>query len=414
MLRQTGFAVFGYREYRLFWIAAAFSNIGMWTLVYGRLWLMRTLSDSEILLGSVTAATMAPVMIFSVWGGVVADTVNRLRLLRFTRLLFAVAGFVTAVLIATDTIEAWHLLAISAVTGVMLAFDIPTRGAMVASLVPREQLPSAIALYSVVFGGAAILGPSLFHPLVSAVGMEGLFFIVSASYVLTVLTLMRMDHTPHQARPDVASNTDGSPRLVVKVRARVRDMVDGVKYVRRETAIAVLIVYGVVIGIVATPLETLLPVITQEVYQGDTETYGRLLLAVGIGGLVATFTITFIGSRAKPPVYLAIGGAAVGVCYLMFGVVDVFMFAVAIAGVVGGLTVVKGTMSTTVVQTLVSDEFRGRVMSLMNFTWGAQAAGALFMGALAQVWGAPFAFGVAGVLGVVATIGVWLVALRKL
>ena len=146
----------------------------------------------------------------------------------------------------------------------------------------------------------------------------------------------------------------------------------------------------------------------------DTETYGRFLLAVGIGGLVATFTITFIGSRAKPPAYLAIGGAAVGVCYLVLGVVDVFMFAVAIAGVVGGLTVVKGTMSTTVVQTLVSDEFRGRVMSLMNFTWGAQAAGALFMGALAQVWGAPFAFGVAGVLGVVATIGVWLVALRKL
>ncbi len=414
MLSRTGFAVFGYREYRLFWIAAAFSNIGMWTLVYGRLWLMRSLSDSEILLGSVTAATMAPVMIFSIWGGVVADTVNRLRLLRFTRLLFAVAGFVTAVLIATDTIEAWHLLAISAVTGVMLAFDIPTRGAMVASLVPREQLPSAIALYSVVFGGAAILGPSLFHPLVSAVGMEGLFFIVSASYVLTVLTLMRMDHTPHQARPDVDSAAAGSTRLVVKVRARVRDMVDGVKYVRRETAIAVLIVYGVVIGIVATPLETLLPVITQEVYQGDTETYGRLLLAVGIGGLVATFTITFIGSRAKPPVYLAIGGAAVGVCYLVFGVVDVFMFAVAIAGVVGGLTVVKGTMSTTVVQTLVSDEFRGRVMSLMNFTWGAQAVGALFMGALAQVWGAPFAFGVAGVLGVVATLTVWQLALRRL
>ena len=78
MLRRTGFAVFGYREYRLFWIAAAFSNVGMWTLIYGRLWLMRTLTDSEVLLGMVTAATMAPVMVFSVWGGVVADTVNRL------------------------------------------------------------------------------------------------------------------------------------------------------------------------------------------------------------------------------------------------------------------------------------------------------------------------------------------------
>ncbi len=425
MLRRTGFAVFGYREYRLFWIAAAFSNVGMWTLVYGRLWLMRTLTDSEILLGLVTAATMAPVMVFSVWGGVVADTVNRLRLLRFTRFLFAVAGLVTAVLIATEIIEAWHLLAISAVTGVMLAFDIPTRGAMVASLVPREQLPSAISLYSVVFGGAAILGPSLFHPLVSAVGMEGLFFIVSASYVLTVVTLMRMDHGLHEVKPRavlpdsrVRGGNDGTATEKSSIgsgaRARVRDMVEGVKYVRRETAIAVLIGYGVVIGIVATPFETLLPVITQEVYQGDTETYGRFLLAVGIGGLVATFTITLIGTRAKPPLYLTIGGVAVGLCYFAFGAVDAFMFALGIAGVVGALSVVKGTMSTTVVQTLVTDEFRGRVMSLMNFTWGAQAVGALFMGTLAQLWGAPFAFGVAGVMAVLATVGVWLVALRRL
>ncbi len=459
MLRRTGFAVFGYREYRLFWIAAAFSNVGMWTLVYGRLWLMRSLTESEILLGSVTAATMAPVMIFSVWGGVVADTVNRLRLLRFTRFLFAIAGLVTAVLIATDTIEAWHLLAISAVTGVMLAFDIPTRGAMVASLVPREQLPSAISLYSVVFGGAAILGPSLFHPLVSAVGMEGLFFIVSASYVLTVLTLLRMDHQPHFAGTKPLSQSTQSPspsqgeikrgsqrsevsgvcpgedggdqqqpplsppwerarvrrnRILASTRARVRDMVEGIKFVRRESAIAVIIGYGVIIGIVATPLETLLPVVTQEVYNGDTATYGRLLLAIGIGGLVGTFGITLIGTRSKPPLFLALGGVAVGICYIAFGAVDLFIFALAIAGLLGGLSVVKGTMSTTVVQTLTSDTFRGRVMSLMNFTWGAQAVGALVMGTLAQLWGAPFAFIVAGIAAIIATLAVWQLALRRL
>ena len=456
MLKRTGFAVFSYREYRLFWIAAAFSNVGMWTLVYGRLWLMRSLTESEILLGSVTAATMAPVMIFSVWGGVVADTVNRLRLLRFTRFLFAIAGLVTAVLIATDTIEAWHLLAISAVTGVMLAFDIPTRGAMVASLVPREQLPSAISLYSVVFGGAAILGPSLFHPLVSAVGMEGLFFIVSASYVLTVLTLLRMDHEPHFAgtaspsrsnpslypsqgeikrgaqrsevgavrEPPLRRGYSLSPpwerarvrgnRLLTSTRAHVRDMAEGIKFVRRESAIAVIIGYGVIIGIVATPLETLLPVVTQEVYNGDTATYGRLLLAIGIGGLVGTFGITLIGTRSKPPLFLALGGVAVGICYIAFGAVDLFMVALAIAGLLGGLSVVKGTMSTTVVQTLTSDTFRGRVMSLMNFTWGAQAVGALVMGTLAQLWGAPFAFIVAGIAAIIATLAVWQLALRRL
>ena len=420
MLRRTGFAVFGYREYRLFWIAAAFSNVGMWTLIYGRLWLMRTLTDSEVLLGMVTAATMAPVMVFSVWGGVVADTVNRLRLLRFTRFLFAIAGLVTAILIAAELIEAWHLLAIAAVTGVMLAFDIPTRGAMVASLVPKEQLPSAISLYSIVFGGAAILGPSLFHPLVSIVGMEGLFFIVSASYILTVLTLLRMDHRIHQVGQNIPqilpnpSNPSSKGGLAVQAKARVRDMLEGIRYVRRETAIAAIIGYGVLIGIVATPFETLLPVVTQEVYGGDTETYGRFLLAVGIGGLVATFTITLIGTRAKPPLYVAIGGIAVGICYVVFGAVDIFIYAVAIAGFVGALGVVKGTMSTTVVQTLVSDQFRGRVMSLMNFTWGAQALGALLMGTLAQIWGAPFAFIVAGAAAVIATLTVWQLVLRRL
>lgn len=415
MLRRTGFAVFGYREYRLFWIAAAFSNIGMWTLIYGRLWLMRTLTDSEILLGMVTAATMAPVVIFSVWGGVVADTVNRLKLLRFTRLLFAMAGFVTAVLIATDVIQEWHLLAIAAVTGVMLAFDIPTRGAMVASLVPKEQLPSAISLYSVVFGGAAILGPSLFHPLVSAVGMEGLFFIVAASYVLTVLTLMLMDPTRHstlhmKSREAIGQKSSFSSAA----KERVRDMIDGVKYVRRETAIASIIGYGILIGIVATPMETLMPVVTEEVYFGDSATYGRLLLAVGIGGLIGTFTVTLIGTRSKPPLYMALGGVSVGICYIVFGAVDIFMFALIVVGAIGGLSVVKGTMSTTVVQTLTSDTFRGRVMSLMNFTWGAQALGALLMGTLAELWGAPFAFMVAGILAVVATLGVWQFSLRRL
>lgn len=415
MLRRTGFAVFGYREYRLFWIAAAFSNVGMWTLIYGRLWLMRTLTDSEILLGMVTAATMAPVVIFSVWGGVVADTVNRLKLLRFTRFLFAMAGFVTAVLIATDVIQEWHLLSIAAVTGVMLAFDIPTRGAMVASLVPKEQLPSAISLYSVVFGGAAILGPSLFHPLVSAVGMEGLFFIVAASYVLTVLTLLLMDPTRHTTAHMMNSDAiERKSSYASAAKQRFRDMIEGVKYVRRETAIASIIGYGILIGVVATPMETLMPVVTEEVYLGDSATYGRLLLAVGIGGLIGTFIVTLIGTRSKPPLYMALGGVSVGVCYIIFGAVDVFLYALIIVGVIGGLSVVKGTMSTTVVQTLTSDTFRGRVMSLMNFTWGAQALGALLMGTLAELWGAPLAFIVAGVLAIVATLGVWQFALRRL
>lgn len=415
ILKNTGFTVFAYREYRLFWIAAAFSNIGMWTLVYGRLWMMRTLTDSEILLGAVATATLAPVMLLSLWGGVVADRINRLHLLRFTRFLFAGAGLLTGILIFTDVIQAWQLLVISAFTGILLAFDIPARSAMVAALVPKEQLPSAISLYSVVFGGAAILGPMLFHPLVSAIGMEGLFFIISASYLLTVVTLIRMDPGLHYAMNRATrEQTTDALHVSKAVGDRVDELVDGLRYVRRQPGIAMTIGYGIVIGLVASPFETLLPVVTEEVFSGDSATYGQLLLSTGIGGMIATLGITVIGARARPPLYLAIGGLALGISFIILAMLDNLLFALPITAIIGISSVLKGTMSTTVVQTLVTDEFRGRVLSLMMFTWGAQAIGALLSGILAQMWGAPTAIFVSGVIAIIITAIVWQLALRRI
>lgn len=421
-LSDTGFSVFRLREYRLFWIAAAFSNVGMWTLIYGRLWLMRSLTESEVMLGLVTAATQVPILVFSLWGGVLADRLNRLRVLQLTRLLFAASGFITAALIATGAMNEWILIAIATATGIMLAFDIPARSAMVASIVEKDQLASAISLYAVVFGGAAIVGPILFPLLVEVGGMEGLFAIVAASYLLTVVTLLMMNPEPHK-RSSFAAHTEspapkaagGQPkRERGAFGSRVAELVDGLRYVRENSAIAYVIGYGIVIGVIGSPLETLLPVVTDEVFSGDTDTYSRFLLFIGIGGIVATFGITLLGRRAHPARFLAGAGVLVGIAYIVFAAVDVLALALGIACVMGTLAVVKGTMSTTVVQTLASDEYRGRVMSLMMFTWGAQAAGAVFMGAIAQFADAPSAFAVGGLLVIVATVTVWFLALRKL
>ena len=426
-LSDTGFSVFRLREYRLFWIAAAFSNVGMWTLIYGRLWLMRSLTESEVMLGLVTAATQVPILVFSLWGGVLADRLNRLRVLQLTRLLFAASGFITAALIATGAMNEWILIAIATATGIMLAFDIPARSAMVASIVEKDQLASAISLYAVVFGGAAIVGPILFPLLVEVGGMEGLFAIVAASYLLTVVTLMMMNPEPHK-RSSFAAHTESSVQNAASEQAadgqperergaigsRVAELVDGLRYVRENPAIAYVIGYGIMIGIIGSPLETLLPVVTDEVFSGDTDTYSRFLLFIGIGGIVATFGITLLGRRAHPARFLAGAGVLVGIAYIVFAAVDVLALALGIACVMGTLAVVKGTMSTTVVQTLASDEYRGRVMSLMMFTWGAQAAGAVFMGAIAQFADAPSAFAVGGLLVIVATVTVWFLALRKL
>ena len=257
--------------------------------------------------------------------------------------------------------------------------------------------------------------------------MEGVFAIVAASYLLTVFTLLGMRPELHQRSSFTASSDESATSATSGVAAevpgrsergafgsRLAELLDGLRYVRSNTAIAYVIAYGVIIGVIGSPVETLLPVVTDEVYRGDTETYSRFLLFIGIGGIVATLGITLLGRRAHPARLLAGAGILVGIAYIAFALVDVLALALGVAGVIGTLSVVKGTMSTTLVQTLSSDEYRGRVMSLMMFTWGAQAAGAVFMGAIAQFADAPSAFAVGGLLVIVATATVWFLALRRI
>jgi MFS family permease len=396
ILSGTSYSAFKYREYRLFWIAAAFSNLGMWSLVYGRLWLMRTLTGSELMLGLVATANLAPVLIFSMWGGVLADRFNRLKIVRFTRGLFAVTTLGTAVLIQSGNVEPWHVLAISATTGTLLAFDIPSRSAMVATIVPKEHLAGAIALYSIVFGAAAIVGPMLFDPLVSAWGLEGLFYIIGTTYVLTVLTLMMMKTSGH--------------KVAATSKTVIGGLVQGFVYLKHQKSISSVILLGVTLGLFGTSFDTLLPVFTEEIFSGGTDVFGQLLLGAGIGGLTATTAITLIGRRVRPALYLVIAGVGLGAAQLTFARIDVLSLAILVAGIIGGFKVVLGTMNTTVVQTLVDEEFRGRVMSINQLTWGASALGGLIMGYLAQRFDAPTAMTFGGSVAIVATVlvGQWL------
>jgi len=390
VLSGTSYSAFKYREYRLFWIAAAFSNIGMWSLVWGRLWLMRTLTESEVMLGLVATANLAPVLIFSMWGGVLADRFNRLKIVRFTRLMFAVATLGTGALIQSDLVEPWHVLAIASVTGTLLAFDIPSRSAMVASIVPKEHLAGAISLYSIVFGSAAIIGPILFRPLVGAWGLEGLFYVIGASYILTVVTLLMMTPSGH--------------KVAATSKTAMGGLIQGFSYLKQQKTIASVIFLGVTLGLFGSSFETLLPVFTDEIFNGGENTYGNLLLGSGIGGLTATTAITLIGKRVRPALYLVVAGVGVGTMQLIFARMDVLSVAILVAGVMGGFKVVLGTMNTTVVQTLVDEEYRGRVMSINQLTWGASALGGLLMGFLAQKFDAPIAMTLGGAVAILATV----------
>jgi len=390
LLQNTGFTVFRYPEYRLFWLAAAFSNIGMWALIYGRLWLMYELTDSPLMVGLVPTSSLGPVLLFSMWGGVVADRVNRLVLVRWTRGMFSALAILTGFLILTNVIQVWHVFSISVATGILLSFDIPSRSAMLPALVPKAHLASAIALYSLVFGGAAIIGPAVLAPLVDLWGLEGVFFLIGGAYALTVLALLFMKSSRHQKHNRLISIMEG--------------LLEGFRYLRCNTIILGIVALGVVAGIFGNSFEALLPVYTDKVLNQGIETYSRLLLSAGVGGLIATLTVAVLGPQVRPPTFFITAGLGYGLGILVLSQISGFAWATIDMALIGAFHVVFSTMSITLIQTLTVDEFLGRVMSIQQLSWGATAIGGILMGAVAETWGVSAALSLGGLTLTTATL----------
>jgi len=360
---------------------------------------MRTLTDSEILLGLVITANLTPVILFSLLGGILSDRYNRLKILRFTRFLFAIATFITGILIHTNVAEPWHVLVLASITGTLLALDIPARSAMVARIVPKSHLPGAIIMYSIIFGGSAVVGPLIFAPLVSVFGLHYLFYMIGSAYVFTVLTLFMMRLSNHSTR---AQTNVGN----------IKSLVEGFVYLKNQKTIKYIIMLGILVGLFGTSFETLLPVFTDEIYFGGSETYGRILLFLGSGGLLGTLILTFIGKRLSNFQALIVATILVGTSLIVFSFISNLSVALMIVPIIGLVTVAKGTIGTTVIQTLVDDQFRGRIMSLQQWSWGASAFGGIFTGIMAQYFGAPITLFLGGLMTIVISIYTGLLLFR--
>lgn len=394
-LMRSGFTVFRYRDYRLFWLAAAFANLGMWSLTYGRLWLMHDLTHSPLMVGLVTTASLGPLLIFSMWGGVVADRVNRLKLIRLTRAILSVLALLTGVLIATEIIRPWHLITISVATGVLLSFDGPARAAMLPALVPQAHLASAVSLYSIVSGAAAIVGPAFFAALIELWGIAGVFFLNGVAYALNVVTLLFMKPSDHQptSRPQTL----------------VRALIEGVQYIRTHRVLGSVILLTAVASMFGTTYQTLLPIFADQILTGGVKTYSHLLLVAGIAGLFASVIMTILGPRVSPALFMLWAGLGWGLGLLMLAFVSWWAGVVALVGVISASRVVFATMNTTLSQSLSADALRGRVMSVQGFAWGMTALGGLLMGAVAEGLGVSAALAIGGITTTSATgaVAVW-------
>lgn len=375
--------------FRLFAAAMVALTLGVWLIQVGQMWLVQQLTGSPFFLGLVPFFWGVPMLTLSLLGGVVADRVDRRSVLIVTRGLNTLVAAGIAVLALTGVVEVWHILLMSFCGGVLMAFDIPARQSLIPTLVPREHLTSAIAIHASIWNGTNIIGPAVAGPLIAAVGTGGCFVLGVACSAVAIGCFIAIRFTTVLAQP---------PKPRTEDTGVLDGLREGFRYLRANRIIVALMVTTLAPTIVGQAYISLLPSYTADVLLSDAVTYSQLLSAGGIGALLGSGLIAWLGQvRAIGRVLLAVG-AAFGVLLAALAVVPGFALALAMLALLGAASSSFFTISNTAVQELLDDHVRARVTSVYMLMFGMQSLGSLAVGALGSLAGVQAAIGFTGVL----------------
>jgi MFS family permease len=384
-----------HRNFRLYWTGQLVSLVGTWMQSVAQSWLMHRLTSSAFMLGLLGFTQFLPVLLFSLWAGVVADRLDRRRLLLVTQSCFLVLAVGFAVLVTSGAIRPWMILALSLAFGTINAFDLPARQSFLVELVGKEDLPNAIALNSAAFNAARIVGPALAGVLVAALpgvvaalglerlfphglaGEAGCFWINGISYVAVLASLSRITLAPAAPAPAAGA---------------LARLAEGVRYAYRTRPIRNLLVLLACTAGLGFQYLTLLPVYARDILRSGAGTYGMLVSAFGIGALAAALFMTRQVSRAGLRRNLLVGLTSAGIGLAVFAWSRLLPLSL-LAGWFAGYGLILYVASTnTMLQLSTEDRFRGRVMSLYTLMFiGVAPIGALLSGTIAQRTSAPVA-----------------------
>ena len=385
-----GFASLGVRNYRLYWSGQVVSLVGTWMQQVSLPWLVLELGGSAFQLGLVAVFQFLPAGLFAPFGGVIADRFSKRRLLVVTQLLAMAQAATLFTLTVTGVVDIPIIMVGALWLGLINALDMPVRQSFAADLVPRDTLTNAIALNSMAFNSARVLGPALagvlisvgavaFGSAVAGVAINLGFNVVT--YLAVLIGLLLMD-----PRRILQRHEDGPHQPVFE------SLREGVAYALRTP----IVLWGLVLlgGIAAFGFnfQILLPLLATRILNLGADGYGALFAALGIGSLIGSLSLAFM--RQRRAIHLMLGGGAV------FGILEIALGLTSDALIAGALALGTGLSSMLMVNTInatiqanVSDRLRGRVMALFVTVFaGSAPLGSLFAGAVAEQWGASVAF----------------------
>jgi len=394
LLRST-FASLRHRNFRLFFAGQLVSLIGTWMQNTAQGWLVYQLTGSKLMLGLVAAVGSTPMMLFSIWGGSVADRHSKRRIILCTQSGMMVLAFIFAGLVWSGGIQPWHILVLAAAGGLAMAFDMPARQAFMVEMTSREDLINTISLNSSIVNGARVLGPSVAGLLMARVGIGTCFFLNGVSFlaVLAGLALMRL---PRFVPPERTS----SPWA---------HAIEGFVYVWQHSRMRTILILFAIVGIFGWSYSVLMPAFARDILNVGQARYGMLLSANGIGALLGALTVATIGSQVNRRI-LVFGGLWVfAALLLVLAWTSNYYVALASLAVAGWGMLLFFSTTNTLLQTSASDAMRGRVMGIWALVFGGMTPiGGVEAGMLSHVVGIRWAVTLGATVCAGAALVVWL------
>lgn len=379
------------RNYRLFFAGQGISLIGTWMQMIAMSWLVYRLTDSALLLGVVGFTGQLPSFIFAPLAGVLADRWNRRHILIATQALSMLQAFIAAGLILSGVITVWHLIILSLLLGLVNAFDIPARQSLVVSMVEKkEDLPNAIALNSFLFNGARLVGPTIAGILIAVLG-EGMCFLINGiSYTAVIAALLAM-------KISIRQKEGHEPRIFQQLK-------EGLRYAFGSESIRAILTLSAVFSIAGMPYTVLMPVIARDVLSGGANAFGFLITATGVGAVVGALYLAVRKSVEGLGQLAPRATGIFGIGLIALSQSQEFWISLPLMLLTGFGGMIQMASNNTILQTVVDDDKRGRVMSLYTMSFlGMATFGNLLAGVLASRIGAPGTILLGGIICILAS-----------
>ncbi|MCY9662976.1 MFS transporter [Paenibacillus chondroitinus] len=385
-----------HRNYRYLWTGQCVSLIGTWMQNIGQSWLVLTLTGSPLKLGMVTACQFLPILLFSLFAGIIVDKFPKKNILLVTQTVSMILAFTLATLVLTHTVRYEFIIVLALLLGLNNTLDMPTRQAFNIEIVGKEDLMNAIALNSTTFNMARIVGPSIGAVMMAWLGAGWCFLLNGVSFIAVLYGILQIQTAPYVRKK---TSRDGV----------FKEIKDGIVYIARDPVLAQTVLLVTVIGTLAFNFNILIPVFTRNVLQLGETTYGTLMSCLGIGSFAGALTMSFRSKKGPRLKISMIASLVVASCLILNGLSTSVWLCGGVLALTGFFNIMFATNSNSNLQMNAKEEYRARVMSVYALVFaGSTPFGSLFAGYVADRFGANGAFVVCGLLtGILCLIIIW-------